>query len=99
RGDSKPAVLGAGYRLGGGELLNEKRTGLWGYAENMGVELTRDQSHKAVTAYRENYPEVPELWLAYERAVAQCLRTGEPQQVGPIRFHLKKPFLVVTLPS
>jgi DNA polymerase len=36
RKDAKPATLGAGFRLGGGEIRDGKKTGLWGYAENMG---------------------------------------------------------------
>lgn len=99
RTNSKPAVLGAGYRLGGGDLIHGKRTGLWGYAENMGIELTKDAAHKAVTAYREGYPEVPVLWKQYEDAIAKCLKSGQNVSTGPITFQYNKPFLEAWLPS
>lgn len=99
RTDSKPAVLGAGYRLGGGDLMDGKRTGLWGYAESMGIDLTKAESHRAVAAYREGYFEVPELWKKYEDAIARCLRTHADQRVGPLLFRYCKPFLMVRLPS
>lgn len=99
RGDSKPAVLGSGYRLGGGDMKEGKRTGLWGYAENMGVDLTREQSHEATQLFRSTYHEIPKLWFALERAVEQCLRTGAPQKCGVLRFEKDGPYLTVWLPS
>lgn len=99
RTNSKPAVLGCGYRLGGGDLMKGKRTGLWGYAENMGVDLTQSESLRAVNAYRENYAEVPALWKAYEVAVAKALRSRVPVREGPLVFVYQKPFLKVVLPD
>lgn len=100
RNNSKPPVLGAGYRLSGGKLVEGKRTGLWGYAEAMGIDLTQQQSIEAVEAYRSGYFEVPELWYAIEKAVAECLGSGQTQTVnGLLKFSYNKPFLVVTLPS
>ncbi len=103
RTDSKPPVLGAGYRLSGGELKDGKRTGLWGYAENMGIDLTYEQSHKAVALYRETYQEVPKAWYAIEDAITKCLRSGRKTTWGPkgfeLEFEVKKPFLRVRLPS
>ncbi len=103
RTDSKPPVLGAGYRLSGGELKEGKRTGLWGYAENMGIDLTYEQSHKAVDLYRATYPEVPKGWYGIEDAIVKCLRFGRKTTWGPkgfeLEFEVKKPFLRVRLPS
>lgn len=100
RTNAKPAVLGAGYRLGGGDIKADgKKTGLWGYAENMGVMMTRDEAHLAVRTYRDNFTEVCDLWVAYENAVKRCLGTGRPVDCGFVRFEHVKPFLVVTLPS
>lgn len=110
RQDSKPAVLGAGYRLGGGDLKEGKRTGLWGYAENMGIQLTREQSHKAVRKFREGYPEIPKLWYALEDAAKRAIRNpGRPAAVivkldggksfrAPVMFEMMKPYLTVILP-
>ncbi len=99
RTDSKPAVLGSCYRLGGGDLVEGKRTGLWGYAESMGVDLTWARSHKATNAYRETYVEIKDLWTRYEKAIACTIRTRKPTRVGPIQFSYEKPFLKARLPS
>lgn len=109
RTNSKPAVLGAGYRLGGGDLKEGKRTGLWGYAESMGISLSKDESHRAVKLFRETYPEYPKLWYALEDAAKRALRTGRPtvplirQDDGttfkvPVRFEFLKPYLTIVLP-
>lgn len=99
RTNSKPATLGAGYRLGGGDLREGKKTGLWGYAESMGIMLTKEESHKAVAKYRQVYPEIPRTWYAYENAIAETVKTGRVTQVGVVEFSLKKPYLRVRLPS
>jgi DNA polymerase len=95
----KPPTLGCGFRLGGGESKLDKRTGLWGYAEAMGVNMTREDAHKAVKLWRETYPEIPAMWVAQERAILQCMRTGEPVQCGHLRFERRKPFLLMWLPT
>lgn len=100
RTKSKPAVLGCGFRLGGGNQLPDgKKTGLWAYAESMGVMMTRDQAHAAVGVYRNNFVEVCGLWTEYERAVKRCLLTKGTEQVGGITFSYHKPFMMVRLPS
>lgn len=99
RTDSKPAVLGAGYRLGGGDMKEGKKTGLWGYAENMGIPLTQAQSKLAVQKYRETYPEIPQLWFAFEDAVAACMATGQEQRVKYVRFQRTGEYLKMILPS
>jgi DNA polymerase len=99
RTDAKPAVLGAGFRLGGGAMIEGKKTGLWGYAENMGIALSRDDSHKAVKVFRKAYSEIPEAWYAYEEAIAHTIKTGRATRVGVIRFRLEKPYLTAELPS
>jgi DNA polymerase len=105
---AKPAVLGACYRLGGGELKNGKRTGLWGYAESLGVNMTQADSVRSVKAYREAYPEIPKLWYALEEAVERCIRTGRATQpvimigsrkfVVPVVIEMMKPYLTIRLP-
>lgn len=99
RTDAKPAVLGCGFRLGGGAMIEGKKTGLWGYAENMGIALSREDSHKAVKVFRKAYPEIVEAWYAYEDAIAHTIRTGRRTRVGVIRFALEKPYLTAELPS
>lgn len=96
---AKPATLGAGYRLGGGGEVKGKKTGLWGYAENMGVKMTRQQAAESVAVFREAYEEIVQLWYDLEKAIARTLRTGDEHSVGPVTFEYRKPFLCAILPS
>lgn len=96
---AKPATLGAGYRLGGGEIKDGKKTGLWGYAENMGVDMTRAESHKNVATFRRVYKEIPECWYELENAIMHVIRRGGERTVGPLRFYISRPYLVMELPS
>lgn len=93
---SKPAVLGAGYGLGGGEMIvnefgDEVRGGLWGYAKNVcGVDMEHDLAHEAVKIFRESYPEVVQLWTDLEEAFKQVLMQGGVIKVGEVswdRYH------------
>jgi DNA polymerase len=99
RKKAKPATLGAGYRLGGGDIRDGKKTGMWGYAENMKVEMTRKEAHKAVATFRRVYKEIPQTWYALEDAIMRTIRRHETTSVGPISFSYAKPYLVCHLPS
>lgn len=107
RQNYKPAVLGCGYGLGGGEEGFDKngdeiRTGLWGYAQNMGVEITQEFSGECVQAYRQTYREVPAAWRKWENAAIRAVQTGEKQTVGGnLTFGCVMPgkLLYITLPS
>jgi DNA polymerase bacteriophage-type len=112
RNDSKPAVLGCGFRLGGGSVDRfGKKTGLWGYAESMGVNLEREDSHKAVKLFRQRYEEFPLGWKALEHAAKSALknrgveycpiivRKDGSKHTVPVTFVYQKPFLKVILPS
>lgn len=103
RQHAKPGVLGAGFRLSGGFEVGEypevTKTGLWGYAENMGIEMKQEDSHAVVKFFREEYTEIVELWYELERAVAKVMNTKEPVRVGPIVMDVKGPFLRMRLPS
>ena len=96
---AKPATLGAGYRLGGGDIKEGKKTGLWGYAENMGVEMSRKESHKNVATFRRVYKEIPQCWYDLEEAIMHVIRRGGERTVGPVKFYITKPYLVCELPS
>lgn len=85
---AKPAVLGAGYRLSGGEWKTKPngdryKSGLWGYAENMGVLISKELAHESVKAFRAEYKKVVQLWYDSENAVARCLKQGGQQMIGP----------------
>lgn len=99
RTNSKPAVLGSGYRLGGGALREGKRTGLWGYAENMGVNLTQEEAVRATELFRETYHEIPKFWYQLERAIELCIIKGVTTTAGPVKFIRADNYLKVVLPS
>ena len=103
RQHAKPGVLGAGFRLSGGLEVGEypetTKTGLWGYAENMGIEMSQKDSAAVVAFFREEYTEIVELWYELERAVAEVMHTKQPVHVGPIVMDVKGPFLRMRLPS
>jgi DNA polymerase bacteriophage-type len=109
RTDSKPGVLGCGFRLSGGELKEGKKTGLWGYAESMGINLDKDQCHKAVRKFREIYPQIPKLWYALEEAIIRAIKTGGRAvpiiRIGgsnfrvPVEIEMMKPYMTIKLPS
>ena len=107
---AKPAVLGAIYRLSGGQWGRSKKgyvdhtddcprgkkcigcpkvydrvkTGLWGYADNMGVEMTQEQANIAVRVFRDAYPEIPAFWKILEEAVIDVLKGSQTvRRVGP----------------
>jgi DNA polymerase bacteriophage-type len=100
----KPAVLGCGYGLGGGqerEMQNGQKvkTGLWKYAESMGVSLTQAQAHRMVQVFRSAYPEVLYYWNYLEDAFIAAYRTKKRQQVGAIFFEATAECVKVLLPS
>lgn len=100
RSKAKPATLGAGYRLGGGHMDDQgKKTGLWGYAENMGVHMTQAEAEESVLAFRELCPEIVQSWYDLENAVFRVIRTKQPVEWGCLVIEYTKPFLTIRLPS
>jgi DNA polymerase len=79
---AKPAVLSCGYGSGGGNLEYDKsgdeiKTGLWGYAANMGIDMTRNEAWDAVNKYRAEYAEVPRFWDDVMGAITGLMREGD----------------------
>lgn len=106
RQDYKPPVLGCGYGLGAGKEALDKngdeiKTGLWGYAENMGVTLTQVFCQQSVDFYRSEYREVCAAWRKLENAAIAAVRTGEKQGTCHVTFGAVKPgkLLYCVLPS
>jgi DNA polymerase len=94
---AKPGVLGAIYRLSGGRLVEiiedgvvqyTKKTGLWKYAEDMGVEMSQTQAEDVVRIFRDSYPEICDsrtgIWKQLENAVADVMHPHHPQTVRTI---------------
>ena len=100
---SKPPALGCGYRMGPGREVgtypDTEKTGLWGYAANMGVNMTKEQCKEAVKIYRDLSPEICQWWYDLEIAAMDCVSSREPQRVGSIVFDYTAPFLRMRLPS
>lgn len=100
RGMAKPATLGCGYRLGGGfETEDFKRTGLWGYAENMGIDMTQQEAADHVAIFRELCPEIVKYWKDLEYAVQRCVERRIDVQCGRVTFEWRAPFVAIRLPS
>lgn len=105
RTTAKPGVLGCGYMLGpGAEFENSQTgeieaTGLLGYAWNMGVKLTLEQSELSVRVWRETFKDAVNLWYALDKAMRRCIITGKPTECDRIRFEMCGAFLKMILPS
>jgi hypothetical protein len=70
----KPPVLGCGYGAGGPALVK--------YAYGMGVMMTEADADKAVSIFRELYPEIPRFWYALmDGAIAAVLDPGQRKLV------------------
>ncbi len=92
--------LVAGCKCEEGEVGDEVKTGLWGYAENIGIPMEREVAHEAVAAYRERYREVVDFWYAVEDAAVAAVHSGQPQVVNGIRFWtVPEKVLCADLPS
>lgn len=113
RQTAKPGVLGAIYRLSGGQWGKNKygdkiKTGLWGYAANMGVEMTQQQAHTVVRMFREAYPEIPACWKMLEVSVSDVMKgINTIRYIGPdncvkidkINIEGRYPLMRMQLPS
>ena len=104
RNNSKPGRLGCCYRLSAGRQDvnkngDEIKTGLWGYAESMGIALTQEECAAAVRAYRNAYPEIVQHWYDLEAAVQKTITTRKPVQVQKVVFDVVAPYLRCRLPS
>jgi DNA polymerase bacteriophage-type len=79
RQDMKPAVLGCVYRLKGGSIETDwktgrlTKTGLLDYAAKMGINLTEEFANNAVKFFRERYFEIRNAWYDLERIVVEVL--------------------------
>lgn len=57
-----------------GYTYDQFKSGLWGYAESMGVKMSQEEAHEAVQTYRRVYSEVPTFWYTVEDQVRGMLR-------------------------
>ena len=89
---AKPGMLGCGFCLGPGQKYTSKktgevtRTGLLGYAWDMGVELTTEESAESVGTYRNTFRNVAGYWPNIYKAAKSCVNTFRPQEFLGIQF-------------
>ena len=81
-----------------------QKTGLWRYAEMMGVELSKEQASKQVGEFRTTFMDVCNFWIALENCFAACAQTKRNQHItsslGPtIRMVYRDPALRIVMPS
>jgi len=103
RNMAKAPVLGAGYRLSAGEVKTNEdgdtfKSGLLGYAANMGIEMSLELAEKSIKIFREKFKEVVQLWYALERAFVLAVE-GVPTTAGKCLFEMKEGVLRIQLPS
>ena len=102
---AKAPILGSLYGLGGGEDSKDKngdsiRTGLYGYAANMNIEMTQEFAHECTQVYRQSYPEIPAAWRKLGRAAIVACETGKPCTTCRVTFNaIPGKLLYITLPS
>ncbi len=70
------------------EVRDRIKTGLWGYADNMGIEMPEDQANDVVRIFRDSYPEICDpktgIWKQLENAVADVMHPDHPNTVRAI---------------
>lgn len=91
RGFSKPPVLGCGFMLGW--------KGLIAYAEGYGVDMSEEQAKRAVTTFRDMYPEIVAFWDWLYSACKYVIQSGVPVEGYRMRFERDADFLRIWLPS
>jgi len=104
RTNAKSPTLGCGYGLSAGDITQDEegntvRTGLLGYADNMGIELTKEYAEQAVMVYRNSYPEIVNFWWDLHRAFAKVVETDVVIEIGPLRLEKIGRVLCIWLPS
>ena len=83
---AKPGVLGCIYRLSAGgwgfnKYGDRMKVGLWGYSENMGIEMSIEQAQEVVKVFRKSYIEITWAWYALER-MATAVVLDKPLHVS-----------------
>ncbi len=105
RDQAKPGMLGCGFSMGAGTKFKNKKTGameatgLIGFAQNMGIDLSAEQSKNIELTYRKTFSNVVGGWDLLEAAAKRCVNTLQPVKCGHVTFDMKGSFLRIKLPS
>ena len=85
-----------------------QKTGLWRYAEMMGIDLSQQKAQAQVDAFRDTFMDVAQWWLHLENAFAGACNKRRPQFITStlkdvpackLVFTYKDPALRILLPS
>jgi DNA polymerase len=89
----KPAVLGAGFAMGGVRLAD--------YAKSMGVALDEVEAKEHIAVFRHTYPEVPALWSSLQSLAFSAVRDRlRLTSFSGLVFDARDPrYLSIQLPS
>ncbi len=93
----KAQILGGGFGMGATKFQTTA-------ADQYGLELSPEQSAKAIYSYRQTHAAVPRMWYSVEEAFKSALR-GKPVMVCKCKFYLESQkrgtgqFLIIELPS
>src|SRR5216683_3993159 len=87
--DQSGKIKKVGVKYCGCEEVRDRiKTGMWGYADNMGIEMSQEQAHEVVRIFRDSYPEICDpqrgIWKQLEVAVADVMHPDHPATVRTI---------------
>lgn len=105
RTEAKPGELGCGYALSAGKFVEDERTGemvgtgLLGYAQAMGIELSPEMAKKSVKTWRELHKTTVKGWYELFDAFKTTVKTGKPAKFRDVSFRRHGPFVQMILPS
>lgn len=85
-----------------------QKTGLWRYAEMMGIDLSQADAMAQVETFRDTFMEVAQWWYHLENAWAACCNKRRPQVLAStigglpackLVFEYKEPALRIVIPN
>lgn len=91
RQHGKQAVLGCGYQMGWSKFQAT--------CEKYEIILDDEMAQRIVTAYREKYWRVVNMWRDQEKAALDALRYNRPVKCGKVTWKQDGDFLYCVLPS
>lgn len=87
----KVGILGAGYGMGKDKFAVT--------CASWGLSVNRENSDKAIDAYRSKYSSVVQLWNAMDSAAKQAVESGKTIKCGKVLWGMSRGFLFCRLPS
>lgn len=93
----KAQILGGGFGMGGTKFQTTA-------ADQYGLELTAEQSTRAIYAYRQSHAAVPRMWYGVEEAFKSAMR-GKPVEFCKCKFYMEPikrgtgQFMIIEVPS